>query len=69
MRTGLRIVNTTEGEIASCEITYPSGDTEEFTGPDADAILDRAEQLATASTALINQLNVLTTNQPGGSAK
>lgn len=61
LRTGLQITNTTEDEkTPKCEVTYPNGDTTEFEGPDAAAIMDRGAALAAAGGALIIQLNHLT---------
>lgn len=63
LRSGLQIFNTTDdGDDAepSCELVFPNGQSIDFTGDDAAAIMDRAELLATSATALVAQLNVLT---------
>ena len=60
LQTGMRIRNTTEGELARCEVIYPSGDVQEYEGADADSIFDRAENIAEAAEALNAQLNKLT---------
>ena len=66
LRTGLQIVNTGDDLQSACEITFPSGDSVVYTGPDADAILDRAEALAVSGKALVEQLNKMTAAAGGG---
>lgn len=59
LQTGLRIRNTGDEIESRAEIVYPSGDTEEYIGADADLIFDRTETLAAAAEALTLQLNVI----------
>lgn len=57
LQTGLRIRNVGDGSGSRAELVYPNGDVEEYDGPNADAIFDRAELLLDASDAFMAQLN------------
>ena len=60
IQTGLRISDISETEDEpSVEVFFPDGTSEVFTGKDADAIIDRAESLASAGQVLLAQLTKL----------
>lgn len=58
IQTGVRVVGTGD-DTSRAEVTYPNGDVVEYEGAAADAIFERAENLALASAALNEQLNRL----------
>ena len=61
IQTGLRISDISEtDEEPSVEVFFPDGTSEVFTGKDADAIIDRAESLASAGQIFLAQLTKLT---------
>lgn len=69
IQTGLRVRNVSDDTGSKAEVTFPNGEVWEYLDEAADAIFDRAEQLARAGTALNHQLNVMTAGiDPGPGA-
>ncbi len=59
LQTGMSIRNTSDNLTERVEVVFPSGDVQEFEGDSAARILDRAEALAKAASAMNEQLNKL----------